>query len=56
MVQKLDTWMVKAVLKYSGHAMWFGLVLGQQLWQLNRLAWKTQEFQRNLFFAEMLVY
>ena len=28
------------VLKYSGHAMWFGPVLGQHLWQLSRLAWK----------------
>ena len=30
------------VLKYSGHAMWFGPVLGQQLWQLSRLAWKRK--------------
>ena len=28
------------VLKYSGHAMWFGPVLGQHLWQVSRLAWK----------------
>ena len=28
------------VIKYSGHAMWFGPVLGQNLWQLSRLAWK----------------
>ena len=28
------------VLKYSVHAMWFGSVLGQHLWQLSRLAWK----------------
>ena len=27
-------------LKYSAHAMWFGLVSGQHLWQLSRLAWK----------------
>ena len=25
------------VLKYSGHDMWFGLVLGQYLWQLSTL-------------------
>ena len=40
MVQKLDTCMVKAVLKYNGHAMWFGPVLGQHLWHLSMLAWK----------------
>ena len=28
------------VIKFSGHAMWFGPVLGQNLWQLSRLAWK----------------
>ena len=28
------------VLWYSGHAMWFGPVLGQHIWQLSRLAWK----------------
>ena len=28
------------VLEYSGHAMWFGPVLGQHLWQLSRLARK----------------
>ena len=32
------------VLKYSGHAMWFWPVLGQHLWQLNRLAWKHKNF------------
>ena len=26
--------------KYSGHAMWFGPVLGWHVWQLSRLAWK----------------
>ena len=28
------------VIKYSGHAIWFGPILRQNLWQLNRLAWK----------------
>ena len=28
------------VIKYSGHAMWFGPVLGKNLWQLSRLACK----------------
>ena len=28
------------VVKYSGHDMWFGPVLGQHLWQLSKLAWK----------------
>ena len=31
---------IAIVLKYSGHAMWFGLVSGQHLCQLSRLAWK----------------
>ena len=26
------------VIKYSGHAMWFGPILGKNLWQLSRLA------------------
>ena len=31
---------ITIVLKYSGHAMWFGPVLGQHLWTPSRLAWK----------------
>ena len=41
------------VLKYSGHAMWFRLILGQHLSQLSRLAWKHKNvnacpIQKNL--------
>ena len=28
------------VIKYSGHAIWSGPILRQNLWQLSRLAWK----------------
>ena len=30
------------VIKYGGHAVWFGPVLDQHLWQLSRLAWKQK--------------
>ena len=40
-VKLLKSQIVKhTVLKYSGHAVWFGPVLGQHLWQLSTLAWK----------------
>ena len=37
------------VLKYSGHAMRFGQVLGQHLWQLSWLAWEHKNVNATYF-------
>ena len=40
-------WLIQSiVIKYSGHARWFGLGLGQHLWQLSRLAWKHKKQEK----------
>jgi hypothetical protein len=31
---------ITIAIKYSGHAIWFGPILRQNLWQLSRLPWK----------------